>query len=549
MTSDSSVSGSSASDSPVSDSPVSAPTQRDTRKPRHAAWGTFLSTLRMELRCTLRTPAALFWLIAFPIILATLIQTVFGGVASYATLTPAKVTVVQDSAWESSYGASEFVDAVSGKSDSDSSSGSSAASPSASSTASSSSAASSSSSAASSSVTLIDRIDVSSAEEAQRLLDSGDAMAYVSITQASEAQSMSQSTSQSATSSESVTPSSASNSVSTTLSHSSSGTDAAAQYGSGTMHLTISQSAAQAISQAGSNGGSSDAGSAWSLIALETFIEQYNTRAGIITSAVTQAITDRMSQMAAQDPSKLNDADWIESVVTDAIASADTASSTSTATYLAPAQGYASPQPMARYHFAIVAMAALMAMSLACEQITKLQANLSELGARICASPLGRVPKVTAVALAVWLETFVCLVIDFAYVRFVMGVPIHGRDGLAVAALAMAAFASAGLGLALGAIPRLPVGAKTGISILITLLLSAFTGMYGNMAFADAVQRAVPWLQYLNPCKQVTNLFYDLLYYHSLAPFAHTTLVLAAMGVLGLVVAAFELRRTSYDNL
>ena len=545
MTSDSSVSGSSASDSPTPDSPVSMPPQRDTRKPRHAAWGTFLSTLRMELRCTLRTPAALFWLIAFPIILATLIQTVFGGVASYATLTPAKVAVVQDSAWESSYGASEFMDAVSGKSDSDSSSGSSATSSSAS------SAASSSSSAASSSVTLIDRIDVSSVEEAQRLLDSGDAMAYVSVTQASEAQSMSQSTSQSATSSESATPSSTSDSVSTTLSHSSSGTDAAAQFGAGagTMHLTMSQSAAQAISQAGSSGGSSDAGSAWSLIALETFIEQYNTRAGIITSAVTQAITDRMSQMAAQDHSKLNDAVWIESVVADAIASADTANSTSTATYLAPAQGYASPQPMARYHFAIVAMAALMAMSLACEQITKLQANLSELGARICASPLGRVPKVTAVALAVWFETFVCLVIDFAYVRFVMGVPIHGLDGLAVAALAMAAFASAGLGLALGAIPRLPVGAKTGISILITLLLSAFTGMYGNMAFADAVQRAVPWLQYLNPCKQVTNLFYDLLYYHSLAPFAHTTLVLAAMGVLGLVVAAFELRRTSYDNL
>lgn len=539
MTSDSSVSGSSASDSPTPDSPVSVPPQCDARKPRHAAWGTFLSTLRMELRCTLRTPAALFWLIAFPIILATLIQTVFGGVASYATLTPAKVAVVQDSAWESSYGASEFMDAVSGKSDSDSSSGSSATSSSAS------SAASSSSSAASSSVTLIDRIDVSSAEEAQRLLDSGDAMAYVSIIPASDVQS----TSQSATSSESATPSSTSDSVSTALSHSSSGTDAAAQYGSGTMHLTISQSAAQAISQAGSNGGSSDAGSAWSLIALETFIEQYNTRAGIITSAVTQAITDRMSQMAAQDHSKLNDAVWIESVVADAIASADTANSTSTATYLTPAQGYASPQPMARYHFAIVAMTALMAMSLACEQITKLQANLSELGARICASPLGRVPKVTAVALAVWFETFVCLVIDFAYVRFVMGVPIHGRDGLAVAALAMAAFASAGLGLALGAIPRLPVGAKTGISILITLLLSAFTGMYGNMAFADAVQRAVPWLQYLNPCKQVTNLFYDLLYYHSLAPFAHTSLVLATMGVLGLVVAAFELRRTSYDNL
>ena len=270
----------------------------------------------------------------------------------------------------------------------------------------------------------------------------------------------------------------------------------------------------------------------------------------MITQAVTQAITQRIAQTAATDPSKLNDTVWIESIVqstTDEFV--HTAQSDGSSSYLEPAQGYAAAHDMARYHFAIIAMATFMAMTLACEQITKLQANLSELGARVCVSPLSRLPKIAAVMLSVWLEAFVCLLVDFAYVRLVMHVPINGRDGLAVAALAMAALATTTLGLALGAVPRLALGTKTGLSIIITLVLSAFTGMFGNMAFADSVQRAAPLLQYLNPCKQVTNLFYDLLYYHSLTPFAHTVLVLACMSAVGLALAVVELRRTSYDNL
>ena len=48
---------------------------------RGASWMAFLSTLRMELRCTLRNPSAVFWLIAFPCIVATLVQGVFGNIA------------------------------------------------------------------------------------------------------------------------------------------------------------------------------------------------------------------------------------------------------------------------------------------------------------------------------------------------------------------------------------------------------------------------------------------------------------------------------------
>ncbi len=480
---------------------------------RGASWMAFLSTLRMELRCTLRNPSAVFWLIAFPCIVATLVQGVFGNIAEQTTIAPATVAVVRDDAWRNSSGADEFINAISGTQQED--------------------ADQADDTKTDATTRLIERTDVSTTEQAEQLLDSQQVMAYVSVINdtgnAGDTGDINTTGTTSDTDTANTTAATAAAGFSTRL------------------HLTVSQHTAENIAQASSHGGD---GSAWSLIALEALLEQFNTQSTMITQAVTQAITQRIAQTATTDPSKLNDTAWIKSIVqstTDGFM--HTAQSDGSSSYLEPAQGYAAAHDMARYHFAIIAMATFMAMTLACEQITKLQANLSELGARVCVSPLSRLPKIAAVMLSVWLEAFVCLLVDFAYVRFVMHVPINGRDGLAVAALAMAALATTTLGLALGAVPRLALGTKTGLSIIITLVLSAFTGMFGNMAFADSVQRAAPLLQYLNPCKQVTNLFYDLLYYHSLTPFVHTVLVLACMNAVGLALAVVELRRTSYDNL
>lgn len=488
---------------------------------RGASWMAFLSTLRMELRCTLRNPSAVFWLIAFPCIVATLVQGVFGNIAEQTTITPATVAVVRDDAWRNSPGADEFINAISGAQQED---------------AQQEDADQADDTKTDATTRLIERTDVSTTEQAEQLLDSQQVMAYVSvISDTGNAGDTGDTGDINTTDTTSDTDTANTTAVTTAAGFST------------RLHLTVSQHTAENVAQASSHGGD---GSAWSLIALEALLEQFNTQSTMITQAVTQEITQRIAQTTATDPSKLNDTAWIKSIVqstTDEFV--HTAQSDGSSSYLEPAQGYAAAHDMARYHFAIIAMATFMAMTLACEQITKLQANLSELGARVCVSPLSRLPKIAAVMLSVWLEAFVCLLVDFAYVRFVMHVPINGRDGLAVAALAMAALATTTLGLALGAVPRLALGTKTGLSIIITLVLSAFTGMFGNMAFADSVQRAAPLLQYLNPCKQVTNLFYDLLYYHSLTPFTHTVLVLACMSAVGLALAVVELRRTSYDNL
>ena len=296
---------------------------------------------------------------------------------------------------------------------------------------------------------------------------------------------------------------------------------------SGDLRLTLSQRAATDIAQTKSGG--SD-GQAWSLITLGTLVEQYNERSRIVTQAIVQA--------AANDPSKLTDSAWIA-----ALAGANLEEITRQASGIRHADG------MVRYHVAILAMSILMAMTMTCNMLSALQANLSPLGARVSVSPLSRLARIGAVMLSSWLATFLCMLIVYAYMRVALGVSFPGREELAILAIALGSGMANCLGLALGAIPVISLGVKSGISVAFSLVLSIFTGLYGNMAFADSVQRAVPALQYLNPAKQVTNLFYDLLYYDSLVPFARTVGVLAAMSAIALGAAAFELRKVSYDHL
>ncbi len=77
------------------------------------------------------------------------------------------------------------------------------------------------------------------------------------------------------------------------------------------------------------------------------------------------------------------------------------------------------------------------------------------------------------------------------------------------------------------------------------------TGLYGSgaMALSNWIQRNAPIVATINPTQQVTNLFYDILYYDSYAPFFRTVGILLTMAVLALSLATVFLRRQRYAHL
>ena len=164
---------------------------------------------------------------------------------------------------------------------------------------------------------------------------------------------------------------------------------------------------------------------------------------------------------------------------------------------------------------------------------------------------IGRTRTLLATLLACWLLSFCCLLIAFLYTRLVVGVDFAGREGLCVAGLGAASLLACALGTALGSLPKLDVGSKTGILTGVVCLLSLFTGLYGEpcMELADMVSREFPVLASLNPAKAICDMFYSLYYYDGLEVFAGNVALIGLFSAALFAVGALFVRRQRYASL
>lgn len=204
-----------------------------------------------------------------------------------------------------------------------------------------------------------------------------------------------------------------------------------------------------------------------------------------------------------------------------------------------------------RYFYALMGFASLMSITVAICAVSATRANTSEVGARRQIAGVSPMKQMAVTIAASFVAVFGCLLLAFAYMRFTLGVEFGGRDGLAVAAIAVCALMSTALGAAIGAIPSMPTPGKEGLATGITCLCALFAGLYGepSMQLADQIAQHAPWAALINPAAQAANAFYDLTYYDSLAPFFWTICVLLAMAAVFFAVAALLMRRQNYERL
>lgn len=410
-------------------------------------WNSFLICLKTNIRAK----AALFWLFAFPLILATLFNAMFGHIAESYELGSLNVAVVKDDAWSKAAGAHLFVDGIAGLTDGNGGDGENGG-----------------------GKGLITTRDAASANEAVKLMRKGTVDGTINAT------------------------------------------------ADGKLHLSISKRTA---GKADPSMGTSS--TQITLTVLRNLIARYN------------ATDTTIRRILATNPQSLTDPSTLSE-----LGAYDDYTRETTLTHF-------KPDATARYFYALFGMVSLMAMSFAINSITATQANLSALGVRQSISPLPKWKQVASVFLVSWICSFASLFVLLLYIRYVCHIGMGGREAMAVLGIAVAAFMSSGLGLFLGAIPKLDAGTKTGISIALSCFLSLFAGLYGVFAMdlSDFIDRNMPVLSVLNPAKQVTNLFYDLMYFDSYRPFFQAVGILTAFGVASLAIAALLLRRQRYDYL
>ena len=392
-------------------------------------WTTFL----VALKANLRNRSALFWMTVFPIVLATMFNGLFGGLAEAYELKPVPMAVIEDTRWQQADGARTFVDALAGETESASD-------------------------------------DTTYAEIDQKLLT------ITTVDTVKEAE----------------------------------------------QRLAVSRETAVTAKDSTQNSGLDI-----SLAALRSVIDLYNR-----TDAVTR-------QTIADNPQAALSRNFWNSVGQNVDMTHET-----TLTHF-------QPDEIARYYYALLAMSCMMAMGYSISTVAAAQANLSALGIRRTVAPLSRAKQLVAGFLSCWLCSSVALSIALAHIRLACNVSLGGREPAAILAVIIASFMTSSAGTLLGAVPKLSYNTKYGLSTGISCTLSLFTGLYGGFAMqiSDWIARNAPILGTINPAQQVTNLFYDILYYDSYRPFITTCIILLAMSAVFLLAGIAMLRRQRYEHL
>lgn len=209
------------------------------------------------------------------------------------------------------------------------------------------------------------------------------------------------------------------------------------------------------------------------------------------------------------------------------------------------------PAQAVRFYYGLLGMACLFCAQIGMVAVCEAQPNLSALGARRAVGAVSRGKTLAGALAASWVLATGCLLVALAYMRLTAGIDFAGRELACVGAIAVCALFSTAFGTFLGSLPKVGMGVKTGLLTGATCLLSLFAGLYGEpvMKMADQMARDYPLLASLNPAKVVTDTFYSLYYYDSLAPFAGKIGILLAMTAVVFAVSALFMRRQRYASI
>lgn len=204
-----------------------------------------------------------------------------------------------------------------------------------------------------------------------------------------------------------------------------------------------------------------------------------------------------------------------------------------------------------RYYYTLFGFLALMASNIALTAIINAQPNLSDLGARRMVGGLSRARTLAATFAASWLLSLTGLLISYAYMRLILRIDFGGGDLVCILAFMVAALMATSLGTLIGALPKLAGGAKGGILMGLTSLMSLFAGLYGvpSMDLADRVVRAAPAARLINPVRQVSDLFYSLYYYDGYARFISGIGALLVTSAVFFTCALLLIRSHRYANI
>jgi len=199
------------------------------------------------------------------------------------------------------------------------------------------------------------------------------------------------------------------------------------------------------------------------------------------------------------------------------------------------------------FFYALLAMACLMGSTSSVFEITKLQANLSSLAARVNVTPVKKFKMFLYNISAITLFQVAVILIVLAYLMFVLGINFGNRIGYVILTCIVGSITGVFFGTLTGVFGK-SMGVKMAVTIGGTLFSSFLAGLMAT-EMKYFVQQNAPVVSYLSPANLIADAFYSLYYYESLSRFFINIGVLSLISVLFCTITCLVLRRRSYASL
>lgn len=198
--------------------------------------------------------------------------------------------------------------------------------------------------------------------------------------------------------------------------------------------------------------------------------------------------------------------------------------------------------------YTLIAMTCMYCGMLGLTAINNCLANMSSKGKRISVSPNKKSIIVLSSAIGSYLVSMVGIAILILFLRFVLKVDFGDNTPLVILLSAVGDLAGISMGVLIASVFRVSEGAKTGITIAVTMFLSVLSGMMG-VTLKYVIDKNVPVINLINPNNLITDGFYSLYYYDTLDRYLRDVTYLLAFVVICLTISFVSLRREKYDSI
>ena len=202
----------------------------------------------------------------------------------------------------------------------------------------------------------------------------------------------------------------------------------------------------------------------------------------------------------------------------------------------------------ASYFYALVATACLYGCFIGQGSARWLQANLSPLAARQCASSMNRTAMILTELLSSFLLHFLNVAVLLAYLRWVLGLDFQGRLSEMLLVILTGCVMGVSLGILVLSIGKWQEKIKIGIMLGITMTAGFLAGlMFAQMKYI--VDQYAPVINRFNPAALIADAFYCINVYDDPSRYARDLFTLSVMSAAMLAISVLVVRRVRYDSI